>query len=501
MIALAVYMVKVVLLSGIFFGYYYVALRNGRFHGWNRFFLVSAMLLSLLIPLISWPGMFSGYRTEGPLYFVKLREFTLTVRGRSVDAGAGAGVQWLSWIYAAYGLIVLGLFYKLAGGLRKIYARIVQGHKTQFSFFTLVTGGTGNTPFSFFRFVFWFDGIPLNSPEGKQILGHELVHVTRWHSLDKLGMELVLIFFWMNPFFYLIRKELHIIHEFLADRASCQEQDRQGYATLLLSQVACGVPALATNPFFQKELTRRIRMIIRVEKERKTWLKRVLAIPLVLLVSIFFIMEQGAVRQARATRLENSFAARSRVILPFGKQLFPVTAAAAADPVSPVTRRSAAGTRAAGRAALVEYRPVRPSPPPPPPPPAPRIRPSTGQEALVTQNLAADEDKVFTFVEMMPSFPGGQTALMQYLSSHIRYPAIARENGDQGTVVIQFDVEMDGTLSHIVAVDRRHVSKGTKALETEATRVVKEMPSWHPGIQNGIKVAVRYSLPIRFVLQ
>jgi protein TonB len=104
---------------------------------------------------------------------------------------------------------------------------------------------------------------------------------------------------------------------------------------------------------------------------------------------------------------------------------------------------------------------------------------------------------VFSFTDTMPSFPGGEVALKQYLSAHIRYPAPARENGHQGTVVVQFNVEPDGSLDHVEAMDNRLDT----TLGVEAVRVVTGMPRWNPGYQDGKAVAVRYSLPVRFVLQ
>jgi protein TonB len=110
---------------------------------------------------------------------------------------------------------------------------------------------------------------------------------------------------------------------------------------------------------------------------------------------------------------------------------------------------------------------------------------------------APQENKVFTFVEQMPSFPGGDEALMKYLHDHIRYPAVARENGIQGTVVVQFIVSPDGSISNVKTVG---AAKGG-GLEEEAVRVVKGMPKWKPGRQNGRPVTVQFSLPVRFVLQ
>lgn len=107
-----------------------------------------------------------------------------------------------------------------------------------------------------------------------------------------------------------------------------------------------------------------------------------------------------------------------------------------------------------------------------------------------------EENKVFDIVEQQPMFPGGQTALMKFLSEHTKYPVVAQENGVQGRVTVQFVVEKDGSISDV------HVLRGVDpSLDKEAVRVVKSMPRWTPGKQNGINVRVNYRVPVLFRLQ
>ena len=117
----------------------------------------------------------------------------------------------------------------------------------------------------------------------------------------------------------------------------------------------------------------------------------------------------------------------------------------------------------------------------PPPPPAPKPEVST---------------KVFDVVEEMPSFPGGSAALMSYLSSNTKYPVVAQENGVQGRVIVSFVVERDGSISDVKVA--RSVDP---SLDREAQRVVKSMPKWKPGKQNGSAVRVKYTVPVVFRLQ
>ena len=107
-----------------------------------------------------------------------------------------------------------------------------------------------------------------------------------------------------------------------------------------------------------------------------------------------------------------------------------------------------------------------------------------------------EESKVFDVVEEMPQFPGGPSALFEYLSKNIKYPVVAEENGVQGRVIVTFVVERDGSIT-----DVKVVKSVDPSLDKEATRVVKSMPHWIPGKQNGSAVRVKYTVPVTFRLQ
>jgi len=121
-----------------------------------------------------------------------------------------------------------------------------------------------------------------------------------------------------------------------------------------------------------------------------------------------------------------------------------------------------------------------PSPPPaapPPPPPAP-------------------PPPIFTIVEEMPTFPGGDQALLEYMAKNTKYPPLARENGLQGIVVVTFVVDERGRIKDAQVL--RGIGGGC---DEEAMRVVQSMPPWKPGKQRGMSVRVQYNLPFRFTLR
>ena len=118
------------------------------------------------------------------------------------------------------------------------------------------------------------------------------------------------------------------------------------------------------------------------------------------------------------------------------------------------------------------------------------------EEIKAPEPPKVEEEKVFDVVEQMPSFPGGNTALMKFLNENIHYPVVAQENGVQGRVVVSFVVERDGHITDVQIA--RSVDP---SLDKEAQRVVKSMPKWIPGKQNGSAVRVKFNVPVSFRLQ
>jgi protein TonB len=118
-------------------------------------------------------------------------------------------------------------------------------------------------------------------------------------------------------------------------------------------------------------------------------------------------------------------------------------------------------------------------------------------EEVVTV-VEPEPEQIFTVVEQMPEFPGGEAALYKYLNSNIKYPQMEADAHIQGTVYLTFVVDKDGNIKDVKPL--RGVAGGPN-LEKEAMRVVKSMPSWKSGKQNGRPVSVQYNLPVRFVLK
>ena len=118
---------------------------------------------------------------------------------------------------------------------------------------------------------------------------------------------------------------------------------------------------------------------------------------------------------------------------------------------------------------------------------------STVISNIVRADDETQADKVFYATDQMPQFPGGEGAMMKYLSAHIKYPPEAVENNVQGQVIVQFVVEKDGSIGEVKVIRSRHPE-----LDKEAVRVVKTLPAFIPGKKNGEPVNIWYTIPVRF---
>ncbi len=169
---------------------------------------------------------------------------------------------------------------------------------------------------------------------------------------------------------------------------------------------------------------------------------------------------------------------------------------------------------------ITRREPTPPPPPPPPEPETPEIIEVVEEEVETTLDIKTEDDQsqrqlqtyvpppppkpkqeevteeIFVVVENQPEFPGGNAAMMKFLSDNIKYPLIAQENGIQGRVICNFVVERDGSITDVQVV--RGVDP---SLDREAVRVIQQMPRWTPGKQRGQAVRVRFTLPVVFRLQ
>ena len=290
------FIVKLVVSCGLLYGYYHFFLRNKRFHHYNRFYLLAAAFLSVIIPFLNIPVHLFGGSQQHSALIQTLRVINANGWEEPVTIYARQN-QWSNWInlqnslYFVYiaglvtGLIILFRSLAWISTLKRKYP-----HETIDRLKIYATAEPG-TPFSFFRSIFWDENISLNDQHGQQIFRHEVFHVKEKHSADVLAMEIICCICWFNPFFHLIKKEIKAIHEFLADEYAASSNNRYEYAELLLARAISQKTAQLTHPFFHNQIKRRITMITQSNLIRRSgYISRIMALPLLfVLVSAFAV--------------------------------------------------------------------------------------------------------------------------------------------------------------------------------------------------------------------
>jgi len=285
-----IYILKSILVSGILLGYYWLALRNTRFHHYNRFYLLATILLALVLPAIDL-NWFTLQEPED----VSAKQLLLFIDQPGSIALTEAAFTWEKLLFISILLVSLSLVSFFAYGIYKIY-RIKSASKiTPMDRFDFVETKIEDAPFSFFRNLFWREDISMEDETGRQILRHELTHIEQLHTYDKLLIAMLSALFWMNPFLWIIRRELEVIHEFIADEKAVDEADASALAAMLL-QTHYQSSVLSTGQsFFYSSIKRRIIMLTSSKKVSYSYARRILTLPLavgIIALLSFTIKEQ-----------------------------------------------------------------------------------------------------------------------------------------------------------------------------------------------------------------
>lgn len=287
MIAFALYLLKVFVCSGILFLYYHLALRNKLFHQWNRFYLLVAVVVSLVVPAAE--VTISHLNSETPKTIEILRALE-SANGylEEVTVNTNQSMSSEEWGMMIYILISAVLLTSFLFSIAKIVS-IIRSHTFQWiDKIKFTNTNVKGTPFSFFHFIFWNEEIDLQTQTGQQIFQHELVHVKEKHSFDKLFIQTILMAFWCNPFFWLIRRELKMIHEFIADKKAVGEYGTAAFAAMILSASCPSQFNSMTNQFFQTSIKRRLAMLTKIQNPKINYFSRVLAFLIVMVTAAAF---------------------------------------------------------------------------------------------------------------------------------------------------------------------------------------------------------------------
>lgn len=377
--------------------------------------------------------------------------------------------------------------------------------------------------FSFFNIVFMDKDWYLSNRDSDKILAHESIHISQKHTLDILIIELLLVIQWFNPFVYLIRKRIKENHEFLADNSVIDKySDSMEYYKLLVENSTNIRTNILTLNFSYSLLKRRLFMISRTKSPGLFALKMlgvVIALSMVVYACSGPIEEQLSVDNIKSADnvkkvepINAEFDIDSIYVATLWNPdkpeiTFTVTIGKAYNTRLDVfnSKNQLVQTLMEGEfekgSYLITWKPENNN----------RIPADSYTYKFMADEMLIDgkftygdqlelpippkSSDVFTVVEVMPKYPGGNKELMTYIANNVKYPEEAKKNKIQGRVFVSFVVEKDGSIGDVKVL--RGIGGGC---DEESIRVVENMPNWVPGMQRGKAVRVAYNLPIKFAL-
>ena len=449
---LLIYQIKVGLCLIAFYLLWKLLLSRETFHRFNRVALLTAMALAMVLP---WVRLSLDVAAPVAQQMVVLEDLIVTPNGQVAAPQAslsGTGIATMVY-FIGIALVAAWLLHgqwNLRRLMKKGRREALPGGAT----LHVVPGDM--SPFSYFSHIVINEQDYRDNP--REILVHEQAHIDLHHSLDVMFWSLVALFQWWNPAAWLLGRELRQVHEYEADMVVLnQGVDVKQYQLLLIRKSVGDQLFSMANNFNYQSLKKRIRMMTMNKSSRWNTLRALAVVPVIALALLAFANTESVAAVVTAS-VQQDNAVQSEVQAPEPVQVEAVTQPVEVEAVPEVVEMNT--------------------------------------EEQAPEETEPQSKKVYNSVEQMPEFPGGAAGLMRYLQENIKYPPEAAKNNIEGRVIVQFIIDETGQVGEIKVV--RPISE---ELDAEAVRVVKNLPKFEPGRQDGEAVSVWYTLPIVFKLQ
>ncbi|WP_303023611.1 M56 family metallopeptidase, partial [Duncaniella muris] len=374
----------------------------------------------------------------------------------------------------------------------QLHRIVASGQKCSYKGYTLVITDRNVAPFSWLRYII----ISRKDMEAdiSMILTHELSHLRHHHWADLLMAQAVIILQWFNPAAWLMRDELRIVHEYQADMSVLASgvNAREYQLMLIKKAVSKSFPALA-NSLNHSKLKKRITMMYNQKSSASRRLRGLALVPALAAAiavtnidAVAAVLEETSAARFFVEETSEPVAAEIRTAvngLPstessavFTREVSEKTQDSQMSPatVSDHTGNAVAAAAKALTAAVSE----------------------DDKTSRKTAENADSPELVYSVVQKKPEFPGGDAALLQYISDNIHYTEEASDKKIQGRVVVRFVINKDGSVGETSVL-----RSADPLLDKEALRVVGTLPSFKPGEVDGKPVSVYYVLPIGFSLK
>ncbi|MGL4292890.1 MAG: TonB family protein [Bacteroidales bacterium] len=522
---LSLYLLKSGIAMILFYGFYRLMIFQNTYFRIRRFTLLGILFFSALYPFVNISDWLSRKEPVHEVlvpYIAELPEVAVT---ETITPAFSPGKILFVFYLCVSAFFAFRMLIQLAAVMRMRF----KARPIQFQGHTVYRLDGSPAPFSFFHWIF-MDPSQTTEQESHQILIHELTHVRQYHSIDMIIGELATVFFWFNPFAWLLKQEIRVNLEHLADHKVLESgTEATIYQYSLLRLCHPSKTNKLVNNFNIPQFKRRIIMMNKIKSSRNSLMRYAFLIPLagILVVSGNVQAVVNKVKNEMvvldAVSQNDAIKVSGQVVTPDGKSV------QGANIIVQGTHNGTVSDHNGNFTLLMQKdqqlnisfvglqrETVKPGFDGKPLKVVLSDSPVYQEDLIVVGYAASDtkkqekknpdkaavkpgttqnENPIFTVVEDMPTFPGGEQALWQYLGRSIKYPVSAQQNGIQGRVIVSYIISPEGKITSPQIV--RGVDP---ALDQEALRVINAMPDWNPGKQRGKPVAVKYIFPVTFRL-
>jgi hypothetical protein len=256
--------------------------------------------MSLVIPLLK----FNWFPVEEPVLYSsnEIIQYILPIS----NVNESIQYDWVDYSLVIAGIVAVALLSILLLNVIKIQLLKRNSDVTQMEGFDFINTNDDNAPFSFLNNLFWKQSISLQEEGGQQIFKHEITHIQQKHTWDRIYCQIITSIFWMNPFNWIIQKELVTIHEFIADESAVGDSNVEAFAKMLLQTYYGNHFLNPIHKFFYSSIKRRLFMLNQNKKTKYSYLRRVMVLPILIatvcLVSIKVNASDKIEKTAKATR-------------------------------------------------------------------------------------------------------------------------------------------------------------------------------------------------------
>ncbi len=463
---------------------YFVFLKKETDFKLTRVLLLFGMVASLLFPLVHF--QISGAALPSITQMMPTYLLPQIVIGDHASASRFEFnmVNAILFTYLS-GVLILTVLFIVR--IMKLVQLIYSSSTYSYYRFVVAESNESKLTFSFFNFIFIGQSSSLSKQEKQQILDHESIHATQWHSADILLLNVMSILFWINPLMLIYKKIFTQLHEFEADSRTVANHEVDEYCGFLARAALQSADFPIANHFNQSLTLKRIAMMQTMKTKIKKWKVAFVATAFPAFFLLVACQEQlmedlKTVENSSAISLDIPADIQARIdeLKKTGKDFAVIETTTDEGKktldkmdVSKISSLSVIKDRPDGRSFIIIERNAQ----------------------NINLALSSSKDKIYTIVETQPEYVGGTVAMREFIASHMLYPDEARQKGIEGTTFISFIVNTEGAISEVQSV------KGiSPECDAEAIRVIKAMPNWIPGKQDGKTVNVRFVLPIKFAL-